>query len=155
MIKIYLLNTTTTLVETKLEQLQQYLLNKFEKTTCYSKENGIFIEEKGIITYMEPSFNEKYKEIQYLSNTFIIQDSTPTKITVLSQLPINYILHKSTILEYKLHAKAMLKLIVVGINMNDNKYKVLDFYLECLKNDFNIDNLFFQEEINRFLSVLN
>jgi len=156
MIKIYLLNTTTTKVEGKiqLEELSQHLVNKSEKTTCYSQENGIFTEEKGVISYIEPNFDEKYEEIKYLSNTFIVQYSSPTKITVLSQLPLNYILHKCTMFEYKLHAKSMLKLIIVTININDN-YKVLDFYFECSKNDFNIENLFFQEEINRFLSVLN
>ena len=156
MIKIYLLNTTSTTVENKLQlqELRQYLVNKSEKTTCYSQENGIFIEEKGVISYIEPNFDEKYEEVKYLSNTLIVQYSSPTKITVLSQLPLNYILHKCTIFEYKLHVKSMLKLIIVTININDN-YKVLDFYFECSKNDFNIENLFFQEEINRFLSVVN
>ena len=153
--QIYLLNTTTSFVETKIEELQPYLNKKNEKTICYSKENGIFIEEKGNIYYIEASFNDTYQNIQYLTHDMVVQTSSANKILMLSQLPIDCILHKHTYFEYRFHPKAMITLIVIGIKINNDKYKILDFYFECPDDVFNMDNLFFKEEINRFLSILN
>ena len=153
MLQIYLSNIPISTI--KMNTLSQFLHKKFENSICYSEENGIFIEEKGSIHYIEPSFDEKYEQIDYLKNIMIVQHSTLNKIKVLSQMPLNYILHKRTVNEYKISEKSMLKLVVISINENYDEYKILDFYFECAKNDFNIDNIFFQEELNRFLSVLN
>ena len=88
---------------------------------------------------------------------------------VVSQLPVNYVLKRLTILEYQTSKKAKLKLVVeclnepvmIGSYFSPDKHMSeelvpIDFYFvydDVVKLDLN--DCFFQEEINMFLSYLN
>ena len=154
MIKCYVSNIPIHRVEKKINELSTYLHNTIKQTIFYSKENGMFIEENGVVHYIEPTLNETYEHITYLSHIFIVQRHQLTKVKVMSQLPLEYILQKNTIFEYKINDKSKLKLIIHGIYVN-TEIKIIDFYFECPANNFHLDNLFFQEEINWFLSLLS
>ena len=150
MIKIYVSDIPVSRVEKKLSELSNYLHNTNKQTISYSKE-GIFMEEKGTIHYIEPSLNETYEHVSYLSHSLIIQRYQLTKVKILSQMPMECILQKNSIFEYKRNNTSKLTFIVHRID----EYKIIDFYFECPDNIFNLDNLFFQEEINWFLSMLS
>ena len=91
---------------------------------------------------------------------------------MVSQLPVEYIYNKRVCLEYK---RPLITLIIYGVYENVKKeeqpflkksiqdYKgiseivfcPIDFYFECDNKNFNLENLFFQQEFNMFLSMLN
>jgi len=155
MIKIYITTISLDKIQNNIKYLNKFLHKEYNQTTFYSQENGIFIEEKGDIYYLEPSYEEIYETVKYLSHNLIIDSTNIIKINVASQLPIEYIMCKKYVMEYKLHNKSMTTLVISGILNDTNDFLPLDFYIECKKQDFNIENIFFQKEFNGFLSVLN
>ena len=130
--KIYIENMPLS----KIKDLHNYLHKEYKQLVFYSKENGIFIEEKGEIFYLEPSCEDIYKQYDYLTHKLIVDSNENIKIKVVSQLPVEYIIQTKTIREYKLHNKSMITLIVSGGINEGNKFIPLDFYFECKKNDF-------------------
>lgn len=155
MIKIYINSISLDKVKNSIKELNKFLHKEYNQTTFYSQENGIFIKEKGDIYYLEPSYEEKYETLTYLSHNLIIDSTNTIKIKVASQLPIEYIMCKKNVMEYKLHNKSMTTLVVSGGFNDMNHFIPLDFYFECKKGDFNMENIFFLKEFNGFLSLLN
>ena len=100
-----------------------------------------------------------------------LNDEITTKVQ--SQIPCQYISNKKTIMNYKLSKKSLFTLVIKGkyeknINTNtflkkDKKFAtqfgrtfvVTDFYFECSETDFQLENPFFVDEFNMFLSLLN
>jgi hypothetical protein len=104
------------------------------------------------------------------TNSDLLIDSTKyVYCPVVSQLPINYILTKFTVLEYQTSKKSKLKLVVeclnepvlIGSYFSPDKHMgeeliPIDFYFvydDASKLD--LCDRFFQEEINMFLLHLN
>jgi hypothetical protein len=112
----------------------------------------------------EPAFDTNYELIKEYNGYNLLVDTTKyCKEFLVSQLPVNYILTSLTTLEYKQNQKSKLSLIVNCITETHEFSKELipiDFYFR-----YNIDksenfhdllnNKFFQEEFNVFLSHLN
>ena len=155
MIKIYIENIPLSKIQNNVKELQSFLHKEYKQTTFYSQENGTFIQEKGEIYYLEPSYEEKYEILNYLSHKLIIDSTDIIKLKVVSQLPIDYIMYAKIVREYKLHEKSMNTLVVSGFLNESNDFLPIDFYFECKKGDFNIENIFFQNDFNGFLSILN
>ncbi len=155
--KIYITNIPLSKIQSNIKnkEWQSFLHNEYKQAMFYSKENGVFIEEKGDIFYIEPSCEETYTHCDYLSHKLIIDSNKYIKIKVVSQLPVEYIIEKKYIKEYRLHNKSMITLIVSGGMDEGDNFVPLDFYFECKKNDFNMENIFFQKELNGFLLLLN
>jgi len=181
-VKIYIKNITLQKIQDIIKNGKiKHLLNKqYNQTVFYSRENGIFIEEsenenenetknkndnkKTVLYYLEPTNNEIYEECDYKYSqlnkniniyNLIIDFTEEIKINVVSQFPIEYIMHKIKIREYKLHEKSMLTLIVSGFLQENSDFIVTDFYFRCIKNMFTLENIFFQKELNEFLTILN
>ena len=162
--KIYIENIPLSKIQSKIKDWHNYLHKEYKQLVFYSKENGIFIEEteknektekKGNIYYVEPSCTDVYEQYDYLSYKLIIDSNESIKIKVVSQLPVEYIMQTKHIKEYKLHNKSMITLVIIGGVNERNEFISLDFYFECKKNDFNMENIFFQKEFNGFLSLIN
>ena len=86
-------------------------------------------------------------------------DKTEYKyIPVLSQLPVKYISTKIYELNFKLHKKSKLSLIIDCIEETYNFEKNLipiNFYLNYNEEKIDLKEHFFQEDFNVFLSQLN
>ena len=140
--------------------------NKSEKIKyeIFSKDFGlIIVDEKQTYRY-EPVFETNYELIQNYNNFNLLVDTTKySRIPIVSQLPVNYILTPLTTFEYKQENKSKLKLIVDCItetNGLDKEFIPVSFYF-CYDIDKSenlhdlLNNKFFQEEFNVFLSHLN
>jgi len=128
-------------------------------TELYSEIDGNYILEKNNYYRIEPSFNENYEIIKnYFINNgnskydLLLNNNTNTLVPITSQLPIKYIMNKVEIYTFFTGKKSNLE---ITFRLLDNK--IIDFYFEYIKKDFNLDILndtFFKEEINMFLSYL-
>jgi hypothetical protein len=144
-----------------------------------SEDFGVHYIEKGgnrtnddHIYRIEPNFEPKFQLIKNFGENKddLLLDSTKYIVCpVVSQLPVNYILTKFTIMEYQSSIKSNLKLVieclnepvVIGAYFSPDKRMgeelvPVNFYFEY--NDstkLDLNDRFFQEEINMFLSHLN
>ncbi len=165
--KIYLCNIVPSILSSKLEvfkNINNICYKEYDKYELLSKTEGLFIIENNNIMRHVPSFETKYRMIKsYLSNDLLV-DQTKQKFTqVISQLPVNYILTKLTVLEYKLNVKSELTFVIECLcetNMGISLLVPINFYF--IYNDTNIislddllNNTFFKEEFNVFLSHFN
>jgi hypothetical protein len=142
---------------------------KFEKKEelkyeIYSKEFGIIIMDGKKIYRYEPVFDTNYELMkEYHGYNLLLDTTTYCKDNLVSQLPVNYILTPLTSFEYKQNSKSKLKMIVSCITETHEFSKELipiDFYffynMEKLEEIHDLlNNKFFQEEFNVFLSHLN
>ena len=180
MLKIYIQNIPIDDLRHKSLDLDKYLVKENEITKMYSN-TGIYIIQNNNTFMIQPSFEDSYKQMtyKYKKNEYnlLLEYYNDNTIKILSQLPCEYILDKTIKLEYKLSKKSPLSLILYGnyeINVSTNTkdsifkkdkyyllqpyithFVIMDFYFECLETDFQLENPFFTEEFNMFLSLLN
>lgn len=169
MVRIYVYNIELSSIKNKLETFKKFLTKEEEQVHIFSQEYGHYKIEKDKIYLIESAYNENYKQIKYNDYVLLIDSIKDDNIQVVSQLPKDYIYNKRTYLEYKL---PLITFIIWGIydkpkqdhsfskktihnTTKDLEFYPMEFYFECDDKHFNIDNLFFQEEFNRFLSMLN
>lgn len=160
-IKIYLHKVTPNKIN--IEKLHQefHFQNTNRILEIYSLDFGIHIVENHQIYRIEPSFREHYKMIKdYNGYDLVLDENMYTKITVLSQLPNNYLITNKTVFEFKEGSKSNITLMVECIHQKcketfNEKLIPIDFYFVCKKDYFDIHNNFFQNELNVFLSALN
>ena len=174
--KIYITNIFPSSIKNKLTNLKDLQTNTFHKLEIASEDFGLhYIEKKKgdeHIYRCEPNFEPQLQLIKCFGpmNSDLLIDSTKyVYCSVVSQLPVNYILTKLSVLEYQTSKKAKLKLVVeclyepvlIGSYFSPDKHMgeeliPIDFYFvydDVAKLDLN--DHFFQEEINMFLSHLN
>jgi len=175
--KIYISNIFPSTIKNKLTNLKDLQTNSFDKFEMASEDYGIhYIEkEKGNnekIYRCEPNFEPKFQLIKNFgsANSDLLIDKTKyVYCPVVSQLPVNYILTRLTVLEYQTNKKAKLKLVIeclnepviIGSYFSPDKHMgeeliPIDFYFvyDELTN-LDLNDRFFQEEFNMFLSHLN
>lgn len=177
--KIYISNIFPSSIKNKLTKLKDFQTNSFEKVELSSKDYGIhYIEkEKGKgnnekIYRCEPNFDPKIQLIKNFgpTNSDLLIDKTKyVYCPVVSQLPVNYILTKLTVLEYQTSKQSKLRLVieclnepvVIGSYFSPDKHMgeeliPIDFYFvyDELTN-LDLNDQFFQEDFNMFLSHLN
>ena len=170
--KIYISNIFPSTIKNKLTKLKDLQTNSFEKVELASKDYGIHYIEKGKIYRCEPNFDPQFQLIKNFgpTNSDLLIDKTKyVYCPVVSQLPVNYILTKLTVLEYQTSKKSKLKLVieclkepvVIGCYFSPDKHMgeeliPIDFYFvyDELTN-LDLSDQFFQEEFNMFLSYLN
>jgi len=178
--KIYITNIFPSSLKNKLTNMKELLTNSFNKYEIASEDFGLhFIEkekgrekEKGEdkMYRIEPNFDPKFQLIKNfgkLNSDLLIDQTKYVCCPVVSQLPVNYVLTKLTILEYKTNKKAKLQLVIeclkepitIGSYFSPDKHigeelVPINFYF-VYDGNLDLTDRFFQEEINVFLSHLN
>ena len=166
--KVYIVNILPSNIKQKLNKLDHLLEHELTKYEIVSEEFGIQIIEKNKLYRIEPRFDTEYEVIKNYKNCDLLVDKTKyTHIPIISQLPVKYVLTKITQFEYKTNKKSKLKLVVEcikepinfkNITSHLDKYEQfvpINFYLVLDEVILDMQNIFLQEEINRFLSHLN
>ena len=116
--KIYISNIFPSTIKNKLTKLKDLQTNSFDKFELASQDYGIHYIEKGKekgnnekIYRCEPNFEPKFQLIKKFgpTNSDLLIDKTKyVYCPVVSQLPVNYILTKLTILEYQTSKKELI-----------------------------------------------
>jgi hypothetical protein len=174
--KIYITTIFPSSIKNKLTNFKDLELKTSHKYEMTSEDFGVHYIEKSKngdhIYRIEPSFEPKFQLIKNFGETQddLLLDSTKYIVCpIVSQLPVNYILTKLTILEYQSGRKSKLKLVVeclnepvvIGAYFSPDKHMgeemvPINFYFEYDDTSkLELNNRFFQEEINMFLSHLN
>jgi hypothetical protein len=163
--KIYIPTIELNNIKNKIYDLKEYCIDIDGKLIyeLYSVDGGIYYIEDSKIYKKELVGEDKHDMIKgymissnpRLKYDLLIDNTKYNNLLVSSQLPMNYILIKSMIYEYKMNKKSSLSLIVEYILSNNNDLEISDYYLSYKEKDLDIKNIFFQEELNMFLSKLN
>ena len=131
---------------------------KFKYELC-SKEFGIHVIDNDKIFHTESTFETEYELIKNYNNFDLLVDHTIyNQIESKSQLPVNYICTPFYELKFKLHKKSDLSLIIECIEETNNfekKILPINFYFDYEDKKLDLNNHFFKEDFNRFLSHLN
>ena len=159
--KIYIVNILPHLIKDKMNTFYS-LFGEPEKKIKYelcSKEFGIHIIEDQTIYHVETTFNNHYELIKGFHNCDLLVDKTIyTKNPVISQLPVNYITSKYIQLQFKTNYKSKLSLILDCVEeFQDFELNTIpiNFYFQYDSDKIDLNDSFFQEEFNVFLSNLN
>lgn len=171
--KIYITNIFPSSLKNKLTNLKGLQTNNFHKFEITSEEFGVhFIEQNEKIYRCEPNFESKLQLIKSFgpTNSDLLVDKTKyVYCPVVSQLPVDYILTKLTILEYQTSKKAKLKLVIECLNepvvigsyfspdkhMGEELIPINFYFVYDELTNLDLNDRFFQEEFNMFLSHLN
>lgn len=174
--KLYVTNIPPSAIKNYQDNLASYLINKREIYEIYSEDYGLHIIDpmnKNHAYKVEAQFETDYhliKSYQYKYNNdsslcdLLFDLTVYQNVPVVSQLPVKYILTKIQRFSYKLNKKSNWTLVIDSIRETnpqtmDKELIPINYYFE--KNNNNkkefketIDELFFQDEINMFLSHL-
>ena len=140
----------------RLSSLKKYLVDTKTRLEISSNDGEYYIDNsrvyKIIISDEAPKRYEKYYK-----NLNLIVDSSYTTIIETNQIPNNNIEFVFKYLYFALNKSSKLKLVIKTLNetVDDiNNIIPVDFYFEKEGND-EINTIFFKDEINVFLSLLN
>ena len=162
---IYILNILPIQLKNKLTKLANtFIHTEIIKYELHSPDFGLSIVDNNTIIHYEPIFETNYEMIKDYNHCDLLVDTTKYKqIVETSQLPVNYIMTKITHNEYKINKNSHLSLIIDclnEINYLNTDVIPIDFYFSY-KNEIKINlqdllnDRFFQEDFNVFLSELN
>lgn len=159
-IKIYVPNVLPSKIDMN-SFCENFRYSTKTKLELSSLDFGIHIVEKDDIYRIEPSFKEHYNVIKnYNGIDLLIDENKEIRVPVVSQLPSEFIIVNKIIYEFKQSFKPNVFFIIECVQQKckvtlDEIMVPVDFYFSCNKSNFDIDNIFFQDEINKFLSMLN
>ena len=163
--KIYIVSIPPSLLQNKLQVLIDLfgLYSEKKKYELCSPDFGLHIIEKDEIYRIETTFKTDYELIKGYNcsktNYDLLVDKTIyTNIPVVSQLPVNYISSLFHEMQFKINKKSKLSLIIECLEETQNYEKMLvpvNFYLNYDEPKLDLNDHFFQEEFNMFLSKLN
>jgi|688.fasta_scaffold395421_3 hypothetical protein len=159
--KIYIPNILPSSLNNKLDKLCLHFGEPEPKIKyeIISKEFGLIIIEEQYISHIESSFKTNYELIKNYNNYDLLVDRTNnTKIPLTSQFPVNYIHTRFLKLNFKTHKKSKLSLVINYLEEPNNFELIripVDFYFEYDNDNVDLNDPFFQEEFNMFLSTLN
>ena len=161
--KIYITNIPPSTI--KLASIDKYRISKegYKKYELVSQEFGTHIIEKEKMYRIEPTFNMDLHLINDFNGFSLLVDKTKyVHISVISQLPVDYILTKMICFEYIINSntskKNSVKLVVECLEecneTLDKEMVPVNFYFSLDSSLDLVDNNLL-EEINVFLLVLN
>ena len=168
--KIYITDILPSSLKNKLTNLQEYLTKTVAKYELSSEDYGLHYIENDSMYRLEPNFNPDFRINKDIFKNEIFIDNTDYKmISVVSQLPVDYILTKMTLYEYQISKKSKLKLVIECLNepikknvffQQNNQPQVsnhvpFNFYFVYNDNKIDLSDQFIKEEFNVFLSGLN
>jgi hypothetical protein len=159
--KIYIINILPHTLTNKLPKIIEEFGIPEEKIKyeLYSKEFGIHTFENEFIFHNESKFETVYELIKGYNNYDLLVDKTNYKqYEQVSQLPVNYICTIITEFKFKLHKKSNISFIIECIEETINfekKIIPINYYFDYEDKNLDLNNSFFKEDFNRFLSHLN
>jgi hypothetical protein len=159
--KIYITKILPQTLVNKIDKLIE-LFGEPEQKIKYelcSKDFGIHILEEETIYRMEAVFQPDFELIKNYNNFDLLVDKTNyILIPTISQVPVNYIFTPYTELKFKINKKSNLSFIIEVIEEIEHfekKIIPINFYFNYAEDKLDLNDPFFQDNFNGFLSHLN
>jgi hypothetical protein len=157
--KIYIVNILPESLKNKINILKQdYEFSETNKYELHSKDYGLLFIENNKIHLIESTFNTDYQLIKNYGKVDLLIDKSNYKfIPVNSQLPVNYIITIFNIFEFKVCKNSKLSFIIECLEETENFVKKsipINFYFNYNNDNLDLNDPFFQDEFNVFLSML-
>jgi hypothetical protein len=166
--KIYIVNITPQSLKNKIKNMvESFEYNEKITYELHSQDFGLHILEDDKMYLNESTFKSDYELIKgytisdcLIKYDLLIDKQERKNIPVISQLPVNYIITKFHIFEFKNNKKSNLTLKIECIEEVENferKLIPVNFYFNYKNEEkiLDLNDAFFQEEFNVFLSMLN
>jgi hypothetical protein len=154
--KIYITDYSLSKLKTRISSLKKYLVEEKSKFEVISNEGQYYIDNSKIYKFVIIDKETKlYKN--YYDDLSLLVDKSYSILSETNQIPNCNIEISSKYFYFALNKSTKLTFVIktfdeVTDNMND--INPCDFYFE-LDGDVEINNIFFRDEINVFLSLLN
>jgi hypothetical protein len=168
--KIYIDDYNPYTLSNKLNKLKKYLVNTHQYIEIYSDDGIFYIDDLGIykiIIIQDETI--KYTSIQ--TNCRFLIDRTKSYKENVTTIPLNHINNTIHKYEYKLDLKSKIKLVIEGtidpnnnidqtdhisnnLNNESNIFIPNNFYFEILDKNIDFNELFDNNDLNVFLSLL-
>lgn len=163
--KIYIVNILPESLKNKIKNMMDsFEYNEKITYELHSRDFGLHILKDDKMYLKESTFKSDYELIKgYTTSECLIKydlliDKQEIKnIPVISQLPVNYIITIFNIFEFKACKNSKLSLIIECLEETENFVKKsipVNFYFNYNNDNLDLNDPFFQDEFNVFLSML-
>ena len=163
--KIYVVNILPESLKNKIKNMiDSFEYNEKITYELHSRDFGLHILEDDKMYLKESTFKSDYELIKgYTTSECLIKydlliDKQEIKnIPVISQIPVNYIITIFNIFEFKVCKNSKLSLIIECLEETENFVKKsipVNFYFNYNNDNLDLNDMFFQDEFNVFLSML-
>ena len=154
--KIYIPNYSLSKLKTKISSLKKYLVEEKNKFEIVSNEGEYFIDSYKIYKIVGVDKETKLYE-KYYEDLSLLIDYSYSVLTETNQIPNHNIETSTTYFYFALNKTSKLRFVIKTYDEtidNLNNLNPYDFYFE-IDGNVEINNIFFRDEINVFLSLLN
>jgi hypothetical protein len=166
--KIYIDDYNPYTLSNCLNKIKKYLINKYQYIEIYSDDGIFYIDDLGIYKIIIIQ-DETIKYTSAQTNCKFLIDRTKSYKENVTTIPLNHINNTIHKYEYKLDLKSKIKLVIEGTidpNSNDinnnkdnqdnqsNNFIPNNFYFEILDKNIDFNELFNNNDLNVFLSLL-
>jgi len=165
--KIYIDDYNPYTLSNKLTKLKKYLVNTHQYIEIYSDDGIFYIDDLGIYKIIIIQ-DETIKYTSTQTNRKFLIDRTKSYKENVTNIPLNHINNTIYKYEYKLDLKSKIKLVIEGtidptnnidhinnnLNNESNIFIPNNFYFEILDKNIDFNELFDNNDLNVFLSLL-
>jgi len=154
--KIYIPNYSLSKLKTKISSLKKYLVEEKSKFEIVSNEGEYFIDSYKIYKIVGVDKETRLYE-KYYEDLSLLIDYSYSVLTETNQIPNHNIETSTTYFYFALNKTSKLRFVIKTYDEtidNLNNLNPYDFYFE-IDGNVEINNIFFRDEINVFLSLLN
>jgi len=154
--KIFIENYTLLSLNNKIPSLKKYLVDTKQQLEITSNEGQYYIDESKVYKIIV-SDKDAVVHKKYYNDYNLLLDNSYTVLVETNQIPNHNIEIIYKYYYFALNKLSKLRLVIQTIyDINDeiNNISPIDFYFEK-EGDIEINNIFFKDEINVFLSLLN
>jgi hypothetical protein len=168
--KIYIDDYNPYTLSNKLTKLKKYLVNTNQYIEIYSDDGIFYIDDLGIYKIIIIQ-DETIKYTSTQTNCRFLIDKTKSYKENVTNIPLNHINNTIHKYEYKLDLRSKIKLVIEGTinptnnidqidhinNSLNNESNILipnNFYFEILDKNIDFNELFDNNDLNVFLSLL-
>jgi len=168
--KIYIDDYNPYTLSNKLTKLKKYLVNTNQYIEIYSDDGIFYIDDLGIYKIIIIQ-DETIKYTSTQTNCRFLIDKTKSYKENVTNIPLNHINNTIHKYEYKLDLRSKIKLVIEGtinpinnidqidhinnnLNNESNIFIPNNFYFEILDKNIDFNELFDNNDLNVFLSLL-
>jgi hypothetical protein len=154
--KIYIPDYSLSKLKTKISSLKKYLVEEKSKFEVISNEGQYYIDNSKVYKIVVIDKGTQLYE-KYYEDLSLLIDKSYSVLTETNQVPNHNIEMQNTYFYFALNKTTKLRFVIKTQDEtieNINNMSPYDFYFE-IDGDVEINNIFFRDEINVFLSLLN
>ena len=151
--RIFIADYSLATLKTRVPHLKKYLVDEKTKLEIITNEGQYYIDNSKVYKMIVTDKSAKIYE-NYSNGVTLLVDNSYTVLQEMNQIPNHNIEITNTYFYFALNKSSKLRLVIQTHDETIENMDPCDFYFET-KDETEINNIFFRDEINVFLSLLN